>query len=172
MMSLSIPPSVSWQSIADCLRAELAEYGGLLALFDEQQKCLFGREANEVLRLSAVIEEQVHALDLCRRDREAVVATFAAAHGQPVNATLRSLLPLIELAAQPLLVALIDEINHLLHRVRRTTRHNHTLLSRLVEVHQDVLQQIRPNVFSKTYSPAGRLSIAVSHPPSTLRAAG
>ena len=66
----------------------------------------------------------------------------------------------------------MTEINHLLHRVRRTTRHNHILLSRAVEVHQEVLQQLRPSAFTKTYSPVGRVSLASTDAASTLRAAG
>lgn len=172
MKSTTEFPTATWQHIAGCLRAELIEYGGLLALFSEQQKFLFEREANEVLRLSGVIEQQVRALDQCRREREVAVAAFATAQDQPATATLRGLLPFVEVTARPLLEALISEINHLLHRVRRTTRHNHTLLSRAVEVHQDVLQQLRPNDFTKTYSPAGRVSMQASHTTSTLRVAG
>lgn len=162
----------TWQKIAECLRTELAEYGGLLALFADQQKFLFGREATEVLRLSASIEQQVRTLEQCRRQREILVADFAIVHAQPPTATLRSLLPMIDHVARPLIEALIAEINHLLHRVRRTSRHNHTLLARAVEVHQDTLQQLRPQAFTKTYSPAGRVSIVAGDPSSTIRVAG
>ncbi len=162
----------TWQNIAECLRNELAEYGGLLALFAEQQKCLFNREPTEVLHLSGAIEQQVRTLEQCRRQRESIVADFAAIHVQPPSATLRSLLPLIDNVARPLIEALIGEINHLLHRVRRTSRHNHTLLARAVEVHQDTLQQLRPQAFTKTYSEAGRVSIAAGAPTSTIRIAG
>ena len=168
--SIIITPT--WQKIAECLRTELAEYGGLLALFAEQQKSLFDREANEVLHISAAIEQQVRVLEQCRRERETLVATFAVANAQPPSATLRSLLPIIDSNARPLIEALVDEINHLLHRVRRTSRHNHTLLTRAVEVHQETVQHLRPYAFTKTYSSAGRLAVAVAHPPVTLRAAG
>jgi flagellar biosynthesis/type III secretory pathway chaperone len=172
-MSPTDSVSPTWQKIAECLRTELAEYGGLLGLFADQQKFLFKREANEVLRLSASIEQQVRTLDQCRRQRERLVADFAGTHAQPPSATLRSMLPLIDPDARPLIEALIGEINHLLHRVRRTSRHNHTLLARAVEVHQDTLQKLRPNAFTKTYSAAGRLSVASNtHPSSTLHAAG
>lgn len=162
----------TWQKIAECLRTELAEYGGLLALFADQQKFLFAREATEVLRLSASIEQQVRTLEQCRRQRESMVADFATAHAQPPSATLRSLLPVIDNVARPLIEALIGEINHLLHRVRRTSRHNHTLLARAVEVHQDTLQLLRPQAFTKTYSHAGRVSIVSGDPTSTIRVAG
>jgi flagellar biosynthesis/type III secretory pathway chaperone len=171
-MSTPVTNPAPWQNIAECLRTELAEYGGLLALFEEQQKFLFEREANEVLRLSGIIEERMHTLQGCRRHREEVVAAFAAAHAQPGQATLRSLLPFVDAAARPLVQALIDEVNHLLHRVRRTSRQNHTYLARTVELHQETLQQLLPNSFTKTYSPAGRVSIVTPHTTSTLRVAG
>ena len=35
--------SKHWEYIAECLRAELADYGGLLHLFEAQQRSLCGR---------------------------------------------------------------------------------------------------------------------------------
>jgi flagellar biosynthesis/type III secretory pathway chaperone len=67
---------------------------------------------------------------------------------------------------------LINEVNLLLHRVRRTSRHNHSLLSRAVEVQQETLQLLRPNSFTRTYSPAGRVNVAAAHGAGTLRVAG
>ena len=171
-MHSSLPPSMTWQKIADGLRAELMAYGGLLALFAEQQKFLFEREASHVLRISGLIEQQVVVLDDSRRQREALVAVFAVAHAQPASATLRSLLPFIEAPAQPLFEALLTEINHLLHRVRRTNRHNHTLLTRAVEVHAEVLQVLQPDNFTRTYSPAGRLATESHVAAGSLQAAG
>ncbi len=171
-MSTTEPVSATWQKIAECLRAELAEYGALLGLFDEQQRSLFDRQAGEVMRLSTAIEQQVRSLHGVRCNRENVVAAFASAHSQPATATLRSLLPLFDAVAQPLLAALINEVNHLIHRVRRTSRQNHTLLARTIEVHQEIIQQLRPHTFTKTYSPAGRVSLTTAHATSTLRAAG
>ncbi len=161
-----------WEFIAECLRSELADYGGLLHLFEHQQRSLFGRDADAVLRFAHEIEQQALAVAGSRSRRERAVAAFAEENGLPSASTLRSLLPFFEEAARPLLEALIAEVNTLLHRVRRTSRHNHTLLSRAVEVHQETLQQLRPNAFTRTYSPGGRLAVAAAHPPSTLRAAG
>lgn len=160
-----------WEFIAECLRRELADYGGLLRLFEQQQQFLFARDPEAVLRLAGEIEQQARLLAECRSRREQVVAEFATSHGHPENAALRSLLPLIEANAQPLLEALINEVNALLHRVRRVSRHNHSLLSRAVEMHQDTLQSLRPSAFIRTYSPAGRVAVAAA-PASTLRTAG
>jgi hypothetical protein len=164
--------STHWEFIAECLRAELADYGGLLHLFETQQRSLFDRDAESVLHLANEIEAQARAVAGSRCRREQAVASFAEAHGRPSNTTLRSMLPLIEAEARPLLEALINEVNTLLHRVRRTSRHNHSLLSRAVEFHQDTLQQLRPNAFTKTYSPAGRVSVAAAEMATTLRVAG
>ena len=171
-MSTTETLATTWQQLAECLRAELADYGGLLALFEEQQKFLFARDANEVLRLSTAIEQCMHAVQASRRHREAVVTAFALGHAQSGTATLRSLLPQVDAVARPLLEALIAEVNHLVHRVRRTSRQNHLFLARTVILHQEVLQQVLPNSFTKTYSPAGRVSMATPHPSSTLRVAG
>ena len=161
-----------WEFIAECLRAELADYGGLLQLFEQQQQHLFNRDADSVLRLANEIESQARTLAEARYRREQAVAAFAEAHGCPATASLRSLLPHVEPDARPLLEALINEVNALLHRVRRTSRHNHSLLSRTVEMHQETLQSLRPNAFTKTYSPAGRVSVASTRAVSTLRVAG
>src|SRR5882724_3783158 len=132
--------STPWEKIADGLRAELADYGGLLHLFEEQQRGLFARDADLVLQLSTAIESQALLLATNRCHREQLVAEFAATEGLPSTTTLRALLPRFEPFARPLLEALIDEVNRLLHRVRRTSRHNHTLLASVVQVHQETLQ--------------------------------
>jgi flagellar biosynthesis/type III secretory pathway chaperone len=151
--------TITWEYIADCLRRELADYGGLLHLFELQQSSLFDRDAPAVLGLSAAIEKQAREVAGCRERREQAVARFAEQHQQPRSSTLRALLPQIAPDARPLIEALIAEVNALLHRVRRVSRHNHTLLSRAVDIHREVLQQLRPSAFVKTYSPAGAVSM-------------
>ena len=163
---------MNWQSIAECLRQELAEYGELLRLFEQQQESLFKRDSDNVLRLGGAIEDQARILQDCRVRREQTVASFSTELGITDSPTLRSLLPHIEVAARPLLEALINEINVLLHRVRRTSRHNHTLLSRTLELHSETLRQLRPDAFSSTYAPDGRVSMSGGSGVPALRAAG
>jgi flagellar biosynthesis/type III secretory pathway chaperone len=151
---------------------ELADYGGLLHLFDAQQRSLFERDSDAVLAYATEIESQVRAVAESRKRREQAVSSFAEQNGRLPTSSLRTMLVLIEADARPLLEALINEVNLLLHRVRRTSRHNHTLLSRAVELHQETLLELRPHAYTKTYSQAGRLAIAVSCPPAALRAAG
>ena len=162
--------SKHWEFIAQCLRAELADYGGLLRLFEAQQESLCGRDAESVLLFATEIEVQARSVAESRCRREQAVAAFAEENGRAGSSSLRALLPLIEADARPLLEALINQVNTLLHRVRRASRHNHTLLSRAVEVHRETLQHLRPQAFTKTCSAADPL--AVAHRPAARRIAG
>jgi flagellar biosynthesis/type III secretory pathway chaperone len=161
-----------WQLIADALRQEIAEYGGLLHLFEQQQHFLFRRDADAVLRLSTEIEAHVAALHECRRNREAAVAAFATANAQSPASTLRSLLPFFAAEVRPLLEALISEINVLIHRVRRVSRHNHSLLARSVETQQQLLRSLRPDSFTQTYAPNGRMALSAARPAPAFKVAG
>jgi len=162
-----------WNNIADSLRAEIAGFGGLLNLFEEQQQRLFARDTDGVLRLSSEIETHTRLMQEQRARREQIVADFALAHNQPAGATLRSLLPCFAPEARPLLEALIAEVNVLIHRVRRMTRQNHTLLARTVESHQELMRTLRPDAFVHTYSASGHKSLtANTRAPGALQAAG
>jgi flagellar biosynthesis/type III secretory pathway chaperone len=162
----------NWKEIAEYLRVELADYGGLLHLYDQQKRSLFNRQADTVLQLSTAINSQVVRVADSRDRRERAVVAFAASQGRPEETRLRELLPLIEPDARPLLQALVDEINLLLHKVRRTHRQNHLLLSKAVAIHRETLQMLRPGSFSRTYSPTGAVSVSSGRPSSTLCAAG
>ncbi|MBI2516352.1 MAG: flagellar export chaperone FlgN [Opitutae bacterium] len=162
-----------WHSITEALRSEITEYGALLHLFEEQQQRLFARDPEAVLRLSTDIEAQVRILHDSRRRREELVSAYAVAHGHPAGATLRSLLPNFVAEVRPLLEAMITEVNVLIHRVRRVSRHNHTLLARSVDAQQQLLRQLKPDAFTQTYAPNGRVSMTTTARPSpALQAAG
>jgi hypothetical protein len=162
----------NWKIIIVQLRQELVDYGALLSSFDEQQRALLARKPDTVLRLSSTIKECMESVLRSRGERERAVVEFAEAHRMPANSTLRSLLPLIDKDAHPLFEALIGEINLLLHRVKRTHRQNHTFLNRTVSMHRETLQLLLPNAFTKTYSPAGIVSVTNGRVASTLCAAG
>jgi hypothetical protein len=118
-----------WEPLAQYLRAELADYGGLLRLFDAQQRSRFNHDAEAVLRFASEIEVQARMLVDSRHRREQAVAAFAKRNCRPTTSSLRAMLPLIESDARPLLEALISEINLLLRRVRRASRHHYSMLS-------------------------------------------
>jgi flagellar biosynthesis/type III secretory pathway chaperone len=164
--------SNDWKPIAEHLRQELSDYGALLSLYDQQQRGLFARQPDTVLRLSTEIQAQVERVSEARRRRERVASEFAVSNGMAPDSTIRSLLSVVEKDARPLFEALISEINLLLHRVRRTHRQNHTLLSKALAMHRETLQLLRPNSFIKTYSPSGVVNVTAGRSSSTLCAAG
>jgi len=151
--------NISWEFITECLRNELQEYGALLALFEEQQANLLRRDADQVASLAISIEEQARATHSSRERREQCVSDFASKHGCPADTSLRQLLPHFPAEVQPLLHALIDEINHLIHRIRRDARQNQMLLTRAVEAHDEALRTLMPDTFkTRTYSARGAVS--------------
>jgi flagellar biosynthesis/type III secretory pathway chaperone len=156
--------NTAWETIAHCLRDELQEYGGLLSLFEEQQGALYRRDASAVLAAVSAIEEQARVAAKKRLDRESIVRGFAAEHGCAADASLRQLLPYFPAEVRPMLQALVDEVNRLIHRARRGVRQNAMLLQRAVEMHQEALRTLRPDAFTKTYSPYGQVSVAPSLP--------
>jgi hypothetical protein len=122
-----------------------------------------GRDPEIVLRFATRIEAQAQLIAESRRRREQAVATFAGENGRPVTASLRTMLPLIEADARPLLKALITEVNLLLHRVRRASRQTQNQLARAVEVLHDTLQHLRPHALSKSAGAATRFGTASGH---------
>ncbi|MDD2765210.1 MAG: flagellar export chaperone FlgN [Opitutaceae bacterium] len=161
--------TITWEHLAEHLRREVQAYGGLLLLFEEQQACVFRRDAACLLRLIDAIADATRAAERARREREQCVSAFAVARGRNAEASLRSLLPCIEGEARPLLEALIAEVNHLIRRVRRVARQDHLLLSRLVELQQDLLRQFYPGAFTQTYSAQGRVALATAAAPPPAR---
>lgn len=167
-----IATTTHWETIADCLREEISDYGALLSLFETQQQALLDRDAETVLRIAAEIEGNTKFLGQARTRREKVVAEFATENGASAGSTLRSLLFLIEPDARPLLNALIDEVNSLLHRTKRTSRHNYALLQSTVEVGREALGRLAPQALSSTYGTGGRVSVVTSPRISNLSASG
>jgi flagellar biosynthesis/type III secretory pathway chaperone len=154
--------STPWEIITECLRNELQEYGALLALFEEQQANLLRRDADAVIGLAASIEEQARTTQQHREQREQLVRAFAVANNTDPDATLRSLLPHFPAEVQPLIRALMEEINHLIHRIRRDARQNQVLLSRTVEAHNEALRLCAPDRFVSTYSSSGQVHVGGS----------
>lgn len=151
--------NISWEFITECLRNELQEYGALLALFEEQQANLLRSDADQVSALASSIEEQALGTHTCRERREQCVREFAAKCGCPAEATLRQMLKHFPADVQPLIGALVDEINHLIHRIRRGARQNQMLLSRTVEAHEEALRILMPDMFkARTYSYRGAIN--------------
>ncbi len=169
------PPTAApaaWTPVVEALRSELAEYGGLLQLIDGQQKRLFALDSAGVAEFVPQLEQQAALAHDRRAERQTLVRQYAVAHGQPADRPLRQLLPCFPGEVRPLLEALIDEVNHLLSRTRQRTRQNQLMLSRLVELHRELIPGLRPQSFTKTYSRRGQVAVSVAASEPTYRATG
>ncbi len=149
-----------WEPLANALRDELKEHGGLLNLFDEQQAAILRRDPDVVLAAIDAISAQARAIDFCRKQRESVVKQCAVAENLPEESPLSQLLTCFAEAVRPLLQALIEEVNHLISRTKKRARQNQMLLARSIEVSQQILQRLNPEAVTKTYSPKGRVHIS------------
>jgi flagellar biosynthesis/type III secretory pathway chaperone len=148
-----------WAVMAECLRTEISEYGKLLPLIDDQHKLIFKGDPAEILRLNPSIQAQVEVLHACRGHREKAVREFSAARDEAPGRTMRSVLPLVAAEGRPLIAALIAEINHLVHRMRRAMIVNQRLLACTVDCHQELIRRLWPSAITKTYAADGRVSI-------------
>jgi len=142
--------------LVELLRSELAEYGGLLSLLDDQQNAIVARTPDRVLEINTSINDQMRTIQMKREARENFVSNLAIKLNEPPQSTLREMLRYFRKPIQPLLEALIDEINSLVTRARRRAQQNQMLLARSIEVMQEVLQRLNPETMHKVYGADGR----------------
>jgi hypothetical protein len=146
-----------FQEIVAMLQNELQEYGGLLHLFDRQQKCIVHQDPTGFLDINVDVDEQIAKLSHCRIEREELVRQTALALGKSKDITLSALSHSFAAEHQPLLRALIDEINDLITRTQRRTRQNRMLLSQCVESARQLLAVSNPGAIPGTYGAHGQI---------------
>jgi len=151
------------------LREELTQYGEVLALMQEQQEHIINRAANELLVNLSAVEEQMTKVAAARDQREACRRALVASLGGTEETTFRQMTELLPEEVQPLLTALVEEINQLLQRIQKWLRQNHMLLKRSLELMNQIMQRMFPasGGAAGTYSRGGQVS-PVTPPPSTL----
>jgi len=149
--------SQEMETLLGALRKELQEYAGLMQVFDEQQRSIMGRDPAQFLSQNAVVDEQLQKIAECRQARERLVRELAARLGRPADSPLGGLLPSLPAAFQPLLRALMDEINDLIGRAHRRTQQNRMLLSQSLDLARQRLSAVDPHALPGTYSSHGAL---------------
>lgn len=173
MNTLAIQPmplaNAHWEDLADMLRDELQEYGEFLVLLDEQQKAILAQDADTLRQLELEIQQQIQNTQTIRDQRTDMVCTFAELAGFPQDASLREILPCFPSAAQPMMMALINEINSLIEKTRKALRQNHMLLARASEVTEKLLAALAPAPTTKTYSKTGNISFKSGRVGSCIR---
>ena len=147
-----------YQQVIDALRAELNEYGGLLHLFQQQQQYVLHHDPAGFLSLNEGVEEQIQRSIEKRLERERLVRETAIQAGVDPTSPLTSLLPYCPEPFRPLLSALIEEINDLLHRTQRRLRQNHMLLGQCLDLARQMVGMSRPELTTNTYNYRGHKS--------------
>jgi len=156
--------------LIESLREELKEYGGMLALLDQQQELVMRRETQVLLASVAGINGQVEAIAAARREREQRQRKVADELGLAETAPFVELVPRLPDQYRALVQALVQENNDLLVRIQRRARQNHLLLSRVVELMQKILDPFFPGSQPATYGERGVLQGAVLAQPALYNA--
>ena len=151
------------------LREELTQYGELLALMQEQQELIINRSANELLINLHDVNQQVEKIATHREARETARRTLVQAIGGTEDTTFKQMTALLPEEYQPLLDALVEEINQMLQNIQRWLRQNHILLKRSLDLMQSIMKNMFPSASAAagTYGRSGQVS-PVNPPPSSL----
>ncbi len=142
------------------LREELTQYGELLALLEQQQDLIVSRSAEGLLENLGAINAQVPVVAAARQHRDQLRKDLAAAMGQPTTFSFRQLIVLVPSEYKPLLEALVEEINDLLIRSQQRLRQNHLLLSRSLDLMQQMIFSLFPSSGGQTYNQMGSVKAA------------
>ena len=145
------------EQIIDALRAEMQEYGGLLNLFDQQQKAILNRKPDEIADIEQTVEAQLATIRARRTQRENLVFDLTP-EADPHPTLLQSIL-LFPQPMRPLVEALASEVNRLIGRVRRRAQQNQMLLARTIEVTQELCEKLKPGTVTRTYAQNGKMKI-------------
>jgi flagellar biosynthesis/type III secretory pathway chaperone len=130
------------EKLISALREELQQYGEMLARLDDQQELVMRRVAGAVLESVPHVQSQSAILTQAREVRFASMKALCNMLRLPAGTTFKDLLPNVPADYRPLLEALVDENNELLHRIHQRARQNHILLSRTVESMQHVINSL------------------------------
>lgn len=153
-------PTDSLEPLIGALRDELQEYGEMLVLLDRQQEQVKARSAPEIFQSISQIQAQATAIQNARQRRESCRRAAAQKCDQPADAPFTALIPCLPPDYRPLVVALVEENNHLLVRVRQRARQNHVLLRRSVELMGDLLRTLFPARQTSVYNGNGQKRVS------------
>ncbi len=112
----------SWERLADHLRSELGELGGLIRLLELRREGELKRAMALPGGFEATLVAQAAAVQTSRLAREKTLQAFPHAHYLPGRAIPEGFLKEVAPEAQPLIQALGEEIEQLDGRLHRLVR--------------------------------------------------
>jgi len=151
------------------LREELTQYGEVLALMQEQQELIINRAANELLVNLNTVNSQMEQVAQVRQQRELARQQLVDSLGGTEETTFRQMTEMLPAEVQPLIDALVQEINQMLQNVQKWLRQNHILLKRSLDLMQTIMKNMFPSssAVAGTYGRGGQVS-PVNPPPRSL----
>jgi flagellar biosynthesis/type III secretory pathway chaperone len=152
----------NWEELLELLRTELQEYGGLIGLLNAQQQSILNRKPDSLVEINLSVQTQMEASQILQKRRQGFVSHLARNFGRSEQSTLSELLPHMPDVTQPMFESIIEEINSLISNVRRKVAQNQKLLSRLLEVTDNILSVANPSSYPKTYSKYGKTGVYAS----------
>ena len=155
-----IPP------LMDRLRNELAQYGEMLTLLDQQQDHVMNRAADEVMHSVSSIHEQMTLIQQARTHRESAQKELARALQKTDEPTFAQLIPNLPEKYQGAVQIMVRENNLLRERVHQKACQNHLLLARSLEKMRHFLNSLSPAPAPiPTMENGRRAEVAPSPPP-------
>lgn len=158
--------------LIEALREELKQYGEMLALLDQQQELVMHRHTDDLLLCVNSINAQADVIHAARREREQRQRQIARRLSLNEDAGFAAIVPLLPADYRPLVSALVQENNELLHRVQNRARQNHLLLNRVVELMQRFINTLIPGAPPTTYDHGGAVNSAALPQHSLFEAIG
>lgn len=149
--------NASTDELIAALRAELQQYGGLLALLDEQQELVARQSATELMENLAGINAQVAVIRVARLERERQQRTTGESLGLAGPVTLTQVAAALPSHYHDLITTLVAESNQCLRRARQRAQQNQLLLSRSMEMMQRLIASLLDATQAATYRPDGQL---------------
>jgi flagellar biosynthesis/type III secretory pathway chaperone len=147
-------------NLIQTLREELTQYGELLALLEQQQDLIVSRSAEGLLENLGAINAQIPIVSAARQRREQLRRDLAIVASQSTTVSFRCLIALAPSEYRPLLEALVDEVNDLLMRSQQRLRQNHLLLSRSLDLMQQMFASLFPSSGGQAYGKTGAVKSA------------
>jgi hypothetical protein len=126
---------LDWDELVSALRNELQEKGGLIRLLNQQTETLYRRDHVENQRLEDQIRNQIRTATRCRQARELILRQIATKLDMADDASAGEILARFPEYVQPLLEALLLEVDRLSGRLEERLRQNQHLKERfMVEI--------------------------------------
>jgi len=151
----SLTATNSWDKLAEMLRTEFSEYGGLLNLLKEQQQGIVKRDPMWLNERNMLVEQQAIKANENRLQRERFVREFCIDLDLPQETKLKDLIECAPDVKKAMFEALLQVCKESTNKVQRMLNRNRMLLMRAQGVTQEMIRRIQPTATTNGYNRKG-----------------